>query len=368
MKIDWRRLSFVVIGAAGVGFALYFVFRFAARLFLPFFLAFLFALVTRPLVLFLARHSRMPEKAIAAILTALLLLLFGYLLYLLALRLVSETQNLLRALIADSEDPTGEIAGIGAFLTNLKGRFPLLSRLGEASVVRDIFGDPSLFFAEEWKETLREISHAMTQRLSAFLGGLPSFLFALAVGVIAAFFISMDFSGVCRTLASLLPTRWQENLPRQRARAGALVKRYLRAYFLIFLLTFGELLLGFSLLRVRYVFLLALFTALLDIMPVLGVGTVLVPYAIFSFLRGHIALGSGLLIVYGVITIVRQIVEPHLVGRSIGTHPLLLLVTFYVSVRLFGFAGVFAGPVAAVALKALWRRCRKQEENKESAC
>lgn len=129
------------------------------------------------------------------------------------------------------------------------------------------------------------------------------------------------------------------------------MRRYLRAYFLLFLLTFAELLIGFMILGTGYAFLLAFMTALLDALPVLGVGTILLPYAIFSFMAGDRSLGFGLLILYGVITLVRQFVEPHLVGKSLGLHPILMLMAFYVGFRLFGVAGIFLGPAAALILK-----------------
>jgi predicted PurR-regulated permease PerM len=112
---------------------------------------------------------------------------------------------------------------------------------------------------------------------------------------------------------------------------------------------------------VRYAFLLALVTAVLDALPVLGVGVVLVPYAAISLISGNTALGVGLLLLYGVITVVRQIAEPRLVGKSLGLHPILMLVSFYAGWKLFGVAGVFIGPLLVMIIKALWRP--KEQQN-----
>ena len=121
-------------------------------------------------------------------------------------------------------------------------------------------------------------------------------------------------------------------------------------------LTAAELLIGFLLLSVDYAVLLALITAVLDALPVLGVGIVLIPYAILSFAMGNTVTGIGLLILYGVITVVRQIAEPRLVGKSLGLHPILMLIAFYAGWRLFGVAGVLIGPLLAMVIKSLAAR------------
>ena len=131
-------------------------------------------------------------------------------------------------------------------------------------------------------------------------------------------------------------------------------KRYLRAYFWLFLLTLGELLVGFFLLGIRYAFLLALLTAFLDILPVLGVGVILVPFAVFLLAVGQTGRGIGLLILYAVITVVRQVAEPHLVGKSLGLHPILMLLSLYVGLGVFGVAGFLLGPAIALIAKAVF--------------
>ena len=110
---------------------------------------------------------------------------------------------------------------------------------------------------------------------------------------------------------------------------------------------------------------IALLGAALDILPVLGVGTLLVPWAILALVTGSAGRGVGLLILYALMSIVRQIAEPHLVGKSLGLHPLLMLIAFYVGLKLFGFAGIFLGPVLAVLIKVVFEYAleRTKKEN-----
>lgn len=111
-----------------------------------------------------------------------------------------------------------------------------------------------------------------------------------------------------------------------------------------------------------YAFLLAAVIAVIDILPVLGVGTVLIPWATIAFIERNMRLGFGLLILYGVIVIVRQFAEPKIVGGTLGIHPLLTLAAMYLGFRLFGVAGMIIGPILALLARAIATACRGAPE------
>ena len=102
-----------------------------------------------------------------------------------------------------------------------------------------------------------------------------------------------------------------------------------------------------------YILVLSIITAIVDILPVLGTGTVLVPWAIYNFVTGNIGLGIGLIIMYVLITVIRQILEPRLVALNVGIHPVLTLMGMYLGVQLFGVIGIFILPITFVLVKAL---------------
>jgi sporulation integral membrane protein YtvI len=134
---------------------------------------------------------------------------------------------------------------------------------------------------------------------------------------------------------------------------------YLRSYSLILLITFAEIFFGLSILGVEYSLLVAAITAIVDILPVLGVGVILLPWALFALITKDIFLGVGLLILYVVTVVVRQFIEPRIVGENLGLHPLLTLAAFYLGYRLFGFAGILIAPLTLVA----WRAIRTYSRN-----
>jgi sporulation integral membrane protein YtvI len=352
-KIDWHRAAAITVTIFGAVAALYLIGRYTLALFCPFLIAFVLALLTRPVVIWLSHRTKCPKKIIAAMITLLTLLVLGALLYALCSRLLIELQKLFVFLIEDSGEPDGQIARFIGVLKGFFQRIPFIEKLQKADFLQYFVGDTEAFVSEQLQTVLSKFSERVTGALGSLLRGLPSLLLFFLVTVISCFYFAIEFEAVCRALARLVPRRFAERVPSLRSRVAEAARRYFRAYFLLFLLTFAQLVVGLVILRVDYVFLIAFLTAVLDILPVLGVGTVLVPFALFSFATGSVSRGIGLLILYGVMTVVRQIAEPHLVGKSLGLHPILMLVSFYAGFKLFGVAGVFLGPALALLIKAL---------------
>ncbi len=183
--------------------------------------------------------------------------------------------------------------------------------------------------------------------------GLPGGFLFLVVSVMGSLYLSMDYEAIRDRALSLLPEDMQARVASLRSRGRALARGWLRAYLFLMLLTFSEVLVGLLILRRPYPVLLAAAIAVLDILPVLGAGLVLIPWGLLLLARGQTALGVGMLILYAAVTVVRQIAEPKLVGDRLGLHPFVSLMTMFAGLRLFGFAGMLLGPVLAVAAKEM---------------
>jgi sporulation integral membrane protein YtvI len=188
---------------------------------------------------------------------------------------------------------------------------------------------------------------------------MPRILILAVLGVLTCFYFSMDYGRICAFLQTGLPPRMAGAVARFRTGAWRVLRRYLRAYGLLWLLTFGEVLVGLLILRRPYAFLVAFGVATVDLLPIVGAGSVLIPWAGSLFLLGKPAIAAGLMILYGVVTVVRQIAEPYLVGGSLGIPPVVTLLCMALGLVLFGFWGVLLGPVAALVIQALWFRDRR---------
>lgn len=132
-----------------------------------------------------------------------------------------------------------------------------------------------------------------------------------------------------------------------------------RAYCIIILVTFFEMVIGLSFLKLigvyagGYIFAISLITAIVDVLPVLGTGTILVPWSVWSLLTGDIGFGIGILVVYAIITVIRQIIEPKLVASQLGLPAYVTITAMYIGTRLFGFIGLFLLPISIMVLKVL---------------
>ena len=119
------------------------------------------------------------------------------------------------------------------------------------------------------------------------------------------------------------------------------------------LLTFAELSILFSLFGIESAVLKAALIALLDILPILGTGGIMIPWAVPSLVLGYTKLGLELLLIYGIVTVIRNYVEPKIVGTQLGLHPIITLVSMFIGLRLFGFWGLFGLPVG---ISSLWKQ------------
>ena len=192
------------------------------------------------------------------------------------------------------------------------------------------------------------LSVTLLQMLSEFITGVPSVLIRVVLTVITSFYICSDYDRILAALWRLLPDRWQ-NLCRDIKKYGLnMIRVYIRSYSLLFLLTFTELTIGFLIFQIPHSLLVAVLIAIFDILPVLGTGGVLIPWAVILAVIGNYPLAAGILILYVIITVVRNSVEPRIVGKQIGLHPLLTLIAMFTGVSLAGLPGLILLPMAVM--------------------
>ena len=128
---------------------------------------------------------------------------------------------------------------------------------------------------------------------------------------------------------------------------------FLKAQAILSLVTFIMAVIGLSILDVRFAVLLSLLIVIVDILPILGTGSVLVPWAVIALIQDNNFLGFGLIILFLVITVVRRVIEPKVYSSSLGISPLASLISMYVGFKLLGIAGIFIGPIIVIIFETL---------------
>ena len=202
--------------------------------------------------------------------------------------------------------------------------------------------------------------------LATPLGGLlstakeiPGIFAAVFMSIIACFFITCDYDKFRILISENISREHEVAIVKTRRLLGDILGKMLKSYATLIFITFCEVSIGLNILRLigvyegGYILVLSIITAIVDILPVLGTGTILIPWAIFNLFTGNIGLGIGLIILYAVITVIRQVLEPRLVAMNVGLHPAITLFGMYLGVQLFGFFGIFLLPITFVLVKAL---------------
>ena len=188
---------------------------------------------------------------------------------------------------------------------------------------------------------------------------IPSVLIGIVIGFVAWIFFTKDYDKVVRFIQRQMPKDKKNTLVEFKQVFYKTILTMFRAYGLIMCITFGELLLGFSILsmlgimKTGYFALIAAGIAIFDILPVAGSGGILIPWAIVCLVTGNYKQAIGLIIIYVVITVIRQYIEPKIVGTSLGVNPIVTLMGLYFGLKLFGFIGMFVVPITIMTLKAL---------------
>ena len=187
---------------------------------------------------------------------------------------------------------------------------------------------------------------------------IPSILISVVIGIIAWILFTKDYKKVVKFIKLQLPDKHKNLLSETKKFFSSTILKMCRAYGLIMFITFCENFLGLTILNLigvmknSYVFVIAICIAVFDILPVAGSGGILIPWSLIALVTGNVGQCVGLLILYAVITVIRQYIEPKIVGDSLGVNPLVTLAGLYFGLKLFGFMGMFIVPICVMTLKA----------------
>jgi sporulation integral membrane protein YtvI len=184
-------------------------------------------------------------------------------------------------------------------------------------------------------------------------GQVPSLLIKLIFTIVASFFFTIDYYKITRFIVLQFNGERRTMILKLKDNGIGTLGKFIRAYALIISITFLELSIGFWILGIPTPFLFGAVVAIVDVLPILGTGAVLLPWSIIALILGNTKLGIGMLILYIIITAVRQTIEPKIVGQQIGLHPILTLLLMYVGAQLMGVLGLFILPILATLLVKL---------------
>ena len=363
-EISERLKSFLILAAATGGFfiALKYILPWVA----PFLIALALALVIEPPVRLLTAHFRFSRAAASGTLTLLFLGVFAFLAALIAGRLASELSEL--------------VAGLPQFIERLVLWLEEIVRHAKFWVESDVPGlDPVVLpILESLPGELARIagstSGVLISALPRIAGRTPEILLFAVTAGIGMYFISSEYAEIGQFVK-------EQIAPAHRTRVCALFKSFvsslaswLKAQLILTFITFFEVLLALLLLRAEYAILMAAAVAVVDMLPILGTGAVLIPWAVLAFISGEANFALGIFIIWAAATLLRNLIQAKLVGDRLGLNPLVSLLSMYVGFRALGVMGMITMPLAVImvaklndaGILKLWSKTEKRMECEKS--
>ncbi|MGE5613601.1 MAG: sporulation integral membrane protein YtvI [Bacillota bacterium] len=319
----------------------------------PFLIAFALSSLLEPIIRFLSARLRIKRKISAPVLLLLLVAIIATLLALAVLRLIKE----IRAFIALVPGFLSELyMQISDLISRSSSSFEWLpaeitDNLG--SVIANISGMVTNFGRSV-------VKGAYVTAIS-----FPEVLIFTIIAIMATYFIAVDRKKISVTIARHLPESWLEKIVELRNDLFAALFGYFKAALIMMCVTFSVVFLGLSIIGVRYALLLAFIIAIIDVLPILGTGTVLIPWSLYLLVTGKYGFGIYILVLYLIVLVIRHTIEPKVVGQQIGLHPLATLMAMYVGLRFVGFAGLILGPIIFLLIRNIMVTIYKKKTFKE---
>lgn len=307
--------------------------------FLPFVLAVLVAFLLEPLVLSLMKSLRI-KRAYAAVLTLIAALTtIGLFVFLLVARLYTELSELAVSLPNYShviDFMTRQVDTIEKYMT-----------------VNPQIQSTLYTTTEALLRSLQDWAKSGSLLLLSFLAALPGVFIVLVVSIVATMLVSASFPSVKHFIEGLFPKRWHGSAHVVGQDLGAALVGFLRAEVMLVSVTSFTTIIGLLLVGNRYAVTLGVFAGILDLVPVVGTGMLFVPWIIMLFIWGSFSEGVKILAMWLITVVLRQFLEPKIMSKNIGLHPLPTLVSMYVGLKLFGGAGLILGPTIVIIYGAL---------------
>lgn len=310
---------------------------------LPFFIAFVLAGLMEPGIRLLQEKLRFPRPVAVIAVFTLCSVVGGYATFFVTAKILSELV-----------DMSGQAGVYQATVVEIGS--DLLERLSAAT--DDELLPPQIQAAisnaiETVSEQAEHFARSSIQSLLDTFVALPGVTLVIVITLIATYFIAKDRELISRSLFRVAPARLREPLRKAQEHIVVDMVGFLKAQFILFLITTAETAVGLYLIGSRYWMTLALVAGILDFIPVVGPGFLLVPWAAVSVLLGDIRRAVWLILLYSAIFLTRQTLQPKILGDSIGVHPLLMLAAIYAGTVTFGVRGLIIGPALVIIVRAL---------------
>lgn len=318
--------------------------------FMPFVIGWVIALIACPLVRLLERHLKVVRKASSFLIITGVLAGIVILAYVIISRLVLAGMDLVQDAPELYKSISGDFQLAFTQLQKLSDKLPSSVSVRLDAVFNNLEGSLHTIFTQ----ILSKITDPTISAAGSVVKSIPNALIYSIVTIMSAYFFLADFDGIMSRFYEKMPSSCKRILKLAKKKLTYVVGGYFLAQFKIMFVVAIVLTIGFLIMGISYSLLLGLVISFVDFLPVLGTGTILIPWALLKIINGSYAVGIGLVILYGVSQVIRQLIQPKLIGDSMGLNPLLTLFLLYIGFKVKGIAGmIIAVPIGLIFLELI---------------
>lgn len=315
--------------------------------YMPFVIAFIIAMLIEPIIKYVHKRTKLPRKTSAII---VLIIVSAILIGIIAwgiITIASEAYNMLGGINEYSEKIYSQFQSL---IQNIN-----LDKINVSEKITEIMQN-------SMQDIISNISKMISNLLNSLLKWittLPTLGIYIAVTLMATYFICVDKLYILDQVEHHFPKTWVKRLLLHLRELISSLGYYLKAEFILVAISFVQVLIGLYILEwmgfnIEYPFLAALGIGFVDALPILGSGTVMIPWAFITAINGDLKLAIGILVIFAIISVVRQFLEPKIVSKQIGIHPIFTLIAMYTGFKLIGVFGLLLGPIALIVIKNVY--------------
>ena len=356
--IEKRRAFIINFIYAVICIGLLFVFmKYCLGVLAPFIIAFILAFILQRPIKWVQKKLHLKSHGIISFVLVLLVVCFaGGLLSIAILLLFNELKDFANYLTTQFSSLDEVVNTIENYLMSVVVRLPEGIRATASEYLNNAFDSLGEGNA---KLDLSMLSAPLSGAWSV-VKSLPSTILACVVAVVSCFFVTSDYDKIKELFLGFFSENKRKYIVKTKRTATKAIGKLLKAYITIMAITFAEMFLGLFLLKLigvydgSYMAIISFVTCIIDIIPVLGTGTVLIPWALYNLIFGNFGMGIGLIVIYAVVTVIRQIVEPKLVANQAGLPAIVTVMAMFLGVRIFGAFGIILLPFTVIILKLLY--------------
>lgn len=353
-KNSYLRLFILVAVVLLIGVGLYFSFpaavglaKYLLNLFMPFIIGYLYVSIVRPFAKFFSKRLRLPNGISAIIVMILSIGVVGGIISLIVAKIVDEIGNLYMHFPAIYESAMDTYESTKQQLSGLFESLPKNIQISLQAFGTDI--------TEKITDFINSKSMPVISYAGATAKALPKIFIGFVVFLLSSFFMLSEPERFTGLFKGIIPDKMSERWNRIKSEIKIYLGGYAHAQGIIMSIVFFIILIGLSVLNVSYSLLIAIGIAVLDALPFFGSGAVLWPWALVRFINGDIKMGISLMVIYIIIVITRQMIEPKIVSKKMGTNSMLTLMSMYVGYKTFSIGGMILGPITMLLIISLYR-------------